>query len=185
MNIDLTFSEYKKMTHSRISAVNFHHARNVVIDYISKNIPLKLGKGSICHIRILKAQMFKNQNGLCDCCRCQMRFSALNSPKLATFEHIKAICSGGENLVENIVLTCSECNSKRQATKYLFFKFMIRSGTYTHIKKFRNWLANKVRSPASSIDKCLYIMYAYFELLIFTNNVYLAHVSNMKRQGKW
>jgi hypothetical protein len=185
MKIDLNVSEFRKIVKYRIIANTFKSSKNTLIQNISTNTPLKLGRGFILHIDILKAQMFKNQNGLCDCCQQQMKFSKATSPRYATFEHIKAVSRGGEHLVKNLILTCAECNSTRHTTNYTFFKLMTRLKFYPHVKKFRTWLHSKVRSPVSTIDKFRYTLYARLELLIFSNNVYTAHILKMKQEGKW
>ena len=90
-------------------------------------------KGSRTHRRI-KNLIFKHPIDLCFWCKKPLKY------KIATLDHVKELCIGGDYRRENLVIACRKCNSERSAavSTYINIIIKIRLPKYKLILKFIN-----------------------------------------------
>lgn len=50
----------------------------------------------------------------CRYCGCQVRWGNQRGPEGATYDHVKPIIAGGTNTLENVVIACRGCNSRKR-----------------------------------------------------------------------
>lgn len=50
----------------------------------------------------------------CRYCGCQVRWGNQRGPSGASYDHIKPIAAGGKNTLENVVIACRGCNSRKR-----------------------------------------------------------------------
>lgn len=56
----------------------------------------------------------KRDQDRCRYCGCQVRWGNQRGPSGATYDHVKPIIAGGKNTVENVVIACRGCNSRKR-----------------------------------------------------------------------
>lgn len=62
----------------------------------------------------LVAAIKRRDRDRCRYCGCQVRWGNQRGPMGATYDHIKPIIAGGTNTIENVVIACRGCNSRKR-----------------------------------------------------------------------
>lgn len=56
----------------------------------------------------------KRDQDRCRYCGCQVRWGNQRGPAGATYDHVKPVIKGGTNTLENVVISCRGCNSRKK-----------------------------------------------------------------------
>lgn len=56
----------------------------------------------------------KRDKDRCRYCGCQVRWGNQRGPSGATYDHVRPIIAGGKNTIENVVIACRGCNSRKR-----------------------------------------------------------------------
>lgn len=62
----------------------------------------------------LVAAIKRRDKDRCRYCGCQVRWGNQRGPSGATYDHVKPVIKGGTNTVENVVIACRGCNSRKR-----------------------------------------------------------------------
>lgn len=62
----------------------------------------------------LVAAIKRRDRDRCRYCGCQVRWGDQRGPMGATYDHVKPIEKGGKNTLENVVIACRSCNSRKK-----------------------------------------------------------------------
>jgi hypothetical protein len=62
----------------------------------------------------LVAAIKRRDQDRCRYCGCQVRWGNQRGPSGATYDHIKPVIAGGTNTIENVVIACRGCNSRKR-----------------------------------------------------------------------
>jgi 5-methylcytosine-specific restriction endonuclease McrA len=72
--------------------------------------------------KALRNLLWPKQRGLCCYCRRPMiRDVKSNDSRRVTIEHLRRICDGGTNHLDNLALACQDCNVRRGSTDWLTY----------------------------------------------------------------
>lgn len=111
----------------------------------------------IVNVKLRRQRLFDNQYGLCIYCNDPMilKYSRelRKHPKRATIEHIIPSSEGGSNSLNNMVCSCSSCNSRRGSIEHNKFMFLRQFGDWMELTKIEHWKLENIYSKKTKLRK--------------------------------
>jgi len=107
------------------------------------------------NVKLRRQRLFDNQFGQCIYCNDDMilKFSRelRRHPKRATIEHVIPSSEGGSNSMDNMVCSCSSCNSRRGSIEHNKFMFLRQFDNWMELAKIEQWKLKNIYSKKTKL----------------------------------